>query len=443
MESEIRRSARAFYRKYGMDPAAVDIAGECEKFLSEMKRGLEGDKSSLKMIPTYVTAGREIPVGEPVIAIDAGGTNFRSAVVRFDAKGKPSIEDFSAHPMPGTQGRISRETFFSEIAGYLAPVIGKAEKIGFCFSYPTDMQPDGDGRLIRFCKEVQADGVEGELIGRGLLDALAEAGLLRRRSVMLLNDTVATLLGGQAARANRKYGSYVGFILGTGTNTCYIERNAAIKKLTDIDPSGSMVINIESGAYGLAPSGLIDEEFDAGTTNPGEHKFEKMISGGYFGELAQASLQKAAAGGLFSDGCAKSVSALRQFSAKDANEFLDDPYGGNPLSACCGADGAGDADRTAAWHLLDLLFERAAKLVAVNLSAVVEKSGSGQDPAKPVCVAAEGTMFHKSKAFRSKLEYYIKEYLVDGLGLYCEFIEAENSTLLGTAIAGLTAENLI
>lgn len=439
MDSEIRQSVRRFFKQYGMDPADIDIGRECGAFLDEMRRGLGGKASSLKMIPTYVTACREIPVGEPVIAIDAGGTNFRVGVVRFDAKGEPSIEDYSAHPMPGTKSRISRETFFSEIAGYLAPVIGKAEKIGFCFSYPTDMLPNGDGRLIRFCKEVQADGVEGELIGKGLLDALEEAGQKRRRSVMLLNDTVATLLGGQAARAHRKYGSYVGFILGTGTNTCYIERNAEIKKLKDIDPSGSMVVNIESGAYGLAPRGRIDEEFDAGTTNPGEHKFEKMISGGYFGELALAALKKAAFEDLLSDGCADKISSLCEMSAKDANEFIGDPYGENLLSACCPADEAGARDRTAIFHLLDLLFERAAKLVAVNLSAVICKSGAGQDPALPVCVAAEGTMFHKSKAFRNKLEYYIKDYLVDGLGLYCEFIEAENSTLLGTAIAGLTA----
>jgi hexokinase len=434
MEPDIRKSVRSFYRKYGMDPSSIDIGKECEKFLSEMQRGLEGKPGSLKMIPAYVTAGGEIPVGEPVVAIDAGGTNFRRCIIRFDSNRKPVIDDYEAHPMPGSQGRISRETFFRAMAEYLAPVAGKSDKIGFCFSYPTEILPSGDGRLIRFCKEVQADGVEGGLVGKGLLDALAAAGIKGTKSIMLLNDTVATLLGGQAARANRKYGSYVGFILGTGTNTCYIESHAAIKKLTGLDPAGSMIINIESGAYDRAPRGRIDEAFDSATVNPGEHQFEKMISGGYFGDLALAVLKKAALDGLLSGECSKKISALSELGAKDANEFMDDPWAAGALSGCCGSG----EDSITVYHLLDTLFERAAKLVAVNLSAVVVKSGAGQDPTRPVCVAAEGTMFHKSRAFRSKLECHIKEYLVDGLGLYCEFIEAENATLLGTAIAGLT-----
>jgi hypothetical protein len=45
---------------------------------------------------------------------------------------------------------------------------------------------------------------------------------------------------------------------------------------------------------------------------------------------------------------------------------------------------------------------------------------------------------HEVESFRRKLDYYIKDYLEDTLGLYCEFIEVENATLLGTAIAGLT-----
>lgn len=434
MQPGIRESVREFYRGHGMDPSVIDIGRECGKFLSEMQKGLEGCPSSLKMIPAWVTAGGEIPVGEPVVAIDAGGTNFRRCIIRFDSDRKPAIEDFAAYPMPGSQGRISRETFFRAMAEYLKPVAGKSDKIGFCFSYPTEILPGGDGRLIRFCKEVRAEGVEGELVGRGLLEALAEAGIPGNKYIMLLNDTVATLLGGQAARANRRYGGYVGFILGTGTNTCYTERHSEIAKLKGLDPAGSMIVNIESGAYDKAPRGRIDEEFDAATVNPGEHTFEKMISGGYFGDLALAVLKKAAGGALLSGACAERVLKLSGLGAKDANDFMDDPWAEGALSGCCGPG----EDRITMYHMLDTLFERAAKLVAVNLSAVVAKTGAGSDPTRPVCVAAEGTMFHKSRAFRGKLERHIKEYLVDGLGLYCEFVEAENSTLLGAAIAGLT-----
>ncbi len=434
MELAIRRKTRDFLREQGMAAESFDLAAGVRAFLAEMETGLEGRGGSLEMIPTYVGVGKDIPVGEPVIAIDAGGTNLRVAVIHFDEQRNPVVEGFRRFPMPGTGGRISRKEFFDTIAGYLSPLLPLAAKIGFCFSYPTEILPNGDGRLIRFVKEVQVDGVEGQLIGKGLLEAVAAAGQDAGKSIILLNDTVATLLAGKAARATHPYGSYIGFILGTGTNTCYIERNANIKKASGISPDGAMIINIESGAYDKAPQGLVDRAFDAQTANPGVHKFEKMISGGYFGELALEALKAAAAAGVLSAQAGLGLAALRGFATKDANEFLEEPYGTGALARCLESA----SDRVAAWYVLDGLYERAARFVAVNLAAVVQKCGAGQDPCRPVCITADGTMFHKTRIFRSKLEHYVKVFLNEEMGLYADFIEVENASLLGTAIAGLT-----
>lgn len=440
MELQTKQAVQKFLQKYGMDPAGVDIPRGIETFINEMKQGLDGAGGSLKMIPTYINAGNEVPVGESVIAIDAGGTNFRVCVVRFDSDRQPVIEDFKMFAMPGTKGRIGKEAFFNEIAEYLAPMLDKAAKIGFCFSYPTEIMPNGDGRLIRFCKEVQVDGVEGELVGKSLLEAIARRGGSQDKKIVLLNDTVATLLGGKAARANRKYGSYIGFILGTGTNTCYIEGNSAITKLPGINLSGNMIINIESGAYDKAPQGSVDKAYDAETTNPGEHKFEKMISGGYFGDVVLAALKQAAVDGLLTGACAQGIRAITKLGTKDVNDFLDNPHGNQVLAQCLGTEDnvQSAANRTAVYYIIDSLYERAARFVAINLIAVVKKSGEGQDPINPVCITAEGTMFHKSRLFREKLDVHMKHYMVDEMGLYCEFIEVDNATLLGTAIAGLT-----
>ncbi len=434
MELSIRQKTRDFLRAQGMSAESFDMAAGVRAFVAEMETGLEGRGGSLEMIPTYVSVGKEIPVGEPVIAIDAGGTNLRVAVIHFDAQKMPVVEGFQRFPMPGTNGRIGRQEFFDIIAGYLAPLLPRANKIGFCFSYPTEILPNGDGRLIRFVKEVQVDGVEGELIGKGLLDAIAAAGHDAGKSIILLNDTVATLLAGKAARAAHPYGSYIGFILGTGTNTCYIERNANIKKARGLNPAGAMVINIESGAYDKAPQGLVDRAFDAHTANPGVHPFEKMISGGYFGELALEVLMASAKTSLLSGQACEKLFGLKAFATKDGNEFLDEPYGAGKLAMCM--DSA--EDRVAAYYVIDGLYERAARFVAVNLAAVIKKSGAGQDPCRPVCITADGTMFHKTKLFRSKLEHYVKVFLNDEMGLYADFIEVENASLLGTAIAGLT-----
>ena len=87
---------------------------------------------------------------------------------------------------------------------------------------------------------------------------------------------------------------------------------------------------------------------------------------------------------------------------------------------------------------MDALIERAAKLTAINLSSVALKSGKGHNPARPICIVAEGTTFYRLKSFRQKIEYYLKQYLVERKHVYYEIVNVDNATLIGAAIAGLT-----
>ena len=90
-------------------PAAADIGRQelTTVFLSEMEKGLAGQQSSLRMIPTYVGVDGKIPQGAKAAVLDAGGTNFRSAVVSIP----PTIEDKKNQPMPGAKEDVDDETF--------------------------------------------------------------------------------------------------------------------------------------------------------------------------------------------------------------------------------------------------------------------------------------------------------------------------------------------
>lgn len=68
-----------------------------------MELGLAGHNSSLDMIPTYLTCGVPAP-GSKAAVIDAGGTNFRVALVAF-TEGGPVIERMERYAMPGLGGR--------------------------------------------------------------------------------------------------------------------------------------------------------------------------------------------------------------------------------------------------------------------------------------------------------------------------------------------------
>ncbi|RCX09908.1 hexokinase [Anaerobacterium chartisolvens] len=438
--NEIIKKVNTFLMKYRMHHEGIDLARDSRTFIEDMDRGLAGEESTLKMLCTYLNPEGDIPVNEPVIVIDAGGTNFRVAVVTFDSDKKPAIDDFKLYSMPGTNGEISKDEFFNTIAGYLESVINKSNKIGFCFSYPTEILPNKDGKLIRFNKEVRVRGMHGVEIGSSLLEALKQKGYTNKKSIVLLNDTVATLLGGKAAHPDRKFDSYIGFILGTGTNTCYIEENSKIKKARDLaDAAGSTMINIESGGYGKATRGELDEQLDLTTSDPGSQQFEKMISGAYQGKLLMTVMKKAAQDGLFTDKAAENLLGIKELVSRDIDDFCYYPYSkDNVLGRCINSESINNENnRLTLYYIIDAIIERAAKLTAINLAAVIVKTGRGKNPLLPVCVAAEGTTFYKSKLFRGKLDHYIREYFNEESGIFCEFAKTENATLTGTAIAGL------
>jgi hexokinase len=214
-----------------------------------------------------------------------------------------------------------------------------------------------------------------------------------------------------------------------------LEENSKIIKVLSLDPRRSMLINVESGGYNKFDEGVIDKEIDKNFGDTGQYTYEKMISGRYQGELLWAVIRKALQDGLFSTYFSKKVGLVEEINANEIDEFLNYPYSANKLAECCSTEDPGD--RTTLYYLIDAIQNRAAKLVAVNLAAIIKKIGKGSNPCLPICIAAEGSTFEKSKLFRGKLNFYIKEYINDDLGLYCEIVERKNSTLIGTAIAGL------
>ena len=422
----------------------IDMDACCDIFMQEMQRGLAGKDSSLAMIPTYIEVGKDIPANKPVIVLDAGGTNFRVATVYFDESGKSVIENFVQKPMPGLDKEVGKEEFFATIVEYMADVVDVSSSIGFCFSYPTEILPSKDGKLIRFCKEVKAKQVEGELIGQNLVTAIEAAGYKAKsktpsngaKRVVILNDTVATLLAGISAFPNRAFDSYIGFILGTGSNCCYIESNRNITKKDNLEPDREQVINVESGSFGKAPRGKIDLKLDESTLDPGRYTFEKMFSGAYLGALCLKTIQEAGREGLFSKTVTEELLALKDLETKDINSFMYFPEGDNPLAMSCSS--GHEQDCIAAWYLLDALIERAAKLVAFLLSSVVLKTDKGKNPCTPVCITAEGTTFYELKSLKAKVEYYLKSFLEEKHNRFFEVVRVKNATLIGAAIAGLT-----
>ena len=279
--------------------ADIDRQGMISTFLGEMEKGLKGEESSLRMIPAYVGVNGKIPSGSKAAVLDAGGTNFRSAVVSIP----PRVEDRVNQPMPGSRDEVSEEEFYQAFAAELKRVAPKAtvDKFGWCFSYNADVTPELDARLNCWTKGIKAPAIVGQYVGAELLKRMGGG------SVAIVNDTVATLLAAKAVEGDRTYSSYIGFILGTGTNTAYVERNSNITKVAGLDRSGSMIINAESGSFDKLERSKFDLAMDAKQMDPGHNPLEKMIAGGYLGAVGLEVYKAAAKEGMFSAKAAAAV----------------------------------------------------------------------------------------------------------------------------------------
>ncbi|MDR0722071.1 MAG: hexokinase [Treponema sp.] len=437
-----------FARYYGFHYAMIDPLALVQDVLIDMERGLRGQSSSLPMIPAYISPVSQVPRGKTVIALDAGGTNLRAALIRFDDQGTAQAQNTEKAPMPGTYGRVSPEQFFDKIAEVTVPLLEKephVEGIGFTFSYPTEITKDADGILLGFSKEVDAPEVIGKSIGQGLRDALARRKISVPQKIVLLNDTVATLLSGllsippQGGMGRNQYGVApglaVGLILGTGINTAYPERH--IPKIRFASADAPQIVVCETGTFAHRYMGILDREYDATTKNPGAYTLEKAAAGAYLGPLTFHILKQAIRDGLLRFRKSEEFLAWPTLQTKDLNAFMHAPLKGEgPIGKLFDVDEK-DAIATLV-YLTSLVTERAARFSAAMVAAAVERL-EGYDPLAPIRIAVEGTTYMIYQGMRTALESYLHTILVSGKKRFYVISPVDQASLFGAAVAALSA----
>ena len=396
---------RRYLVQSGLAPECMDEELFIEQFVKEMQMGLSEKSGSLGMIPTYMSCEAELPEEGYAVAIDAGGTNFRTALVRFD-KGRVSIEKISTRPMPGTEGRVTWEKFVRFAAESVKPYMDITHKIAICISFPTEITPERDGMIIRTTKEVDILGYEGRHICRDLLKELGYCDA----TAVVVNDTTAVLLSGLVSGANGA--ELIGLINGTGTNVC-----------CQLKLSGKrMIVDVESGGFIPPQRSEIDIALDAATAAPGIYAEEKIVSGAYLGEICRRAFQDAAVKGVFTENGAAALLSIEQLPTPEIDAFIK----GAKLNCL-----ENDTDSEAARQIAKSIFSRAAKHIACILSAVMRFSSA---EGSPITISADGSVFRKSQYFRSELERYTS--LIEPRRSI-NYVSVENSTALGTAVAAI------
>jgi hexokinase len=275
--------------------------------------------------------------------------------------------------------------------------------LAFTFSFPVEQTSIASGKLIGWTKGFAASGVEKKDVVALLSDALRRRGLHFLRVAALTNDTVGTL----AAWSYRDSACDMGVILGTGTNACYPEKGARIKKLTDMDPSREMIINIEWGNFDKLKANIYDRLLDRTSNNKGKQKLEKMVSGMYLGEIARLIIvgmreQKL----LFTD--KKSPETFRKEYSWTAEQMAQiDRDDGFP--AGCGLENVSAADARAVREICRIVAARAARLAGALIGGVV--CWMDADLASDHAVAIDGALFEKYPGFKDRIRQTLRELL--------------------------------
>lgn len=390
-----------FLHTHLLCPEQLDAEAALSRLLEAMEKGLRGE-GNIPMLPSYLPGDIPRPKNTACRVLDAGGTNLRSARAVFDESGHCRIEDLIRVPMPGTAGPMDADAFYRD----LAELTGTREsRIGFCFSYNVEMEPNLDGRLLAWCKEVQVPGAVGRYVGAALKEAIGPG----CERVHVLNDSVAAMLG--AATPERKV--RVGMILGTGVNVCYEERCEQIPKLGRILPGKSMIISTEVGEFDGFPQNSFDLALFAATEDPTLAHAEKQCAGGYLGQLICRAWQGAAEVGVLTDIFRKADFTLPQIS--DYLAGLPSPISKQP-----------EANRIAS-----ALIHRAAVMAAVLCAGPVIRCTA---PGETASIAMEGSQFTKLHGFR---EVFLRELenLLSPRSIGFAIVQTDNACLKGAALA--------
>ena len=380
-------------------------------FHEEMKRGLAGQASSLKMIPCYVSRPTGLEKGS-YLALDLGGTNLRALAVELDGRGGANISAVSRFVIPEPVMHGSGEALFDFLADGVLLFLEKHgynlrqnHDLAFTFSFPVEQSAINVGILLNWTKGFTAFGVEGKDVVALLREALVRKNIKNISVTALANDTTGTLM----TKSYDDASCDMGVILGTGTNACYSENLHRIPKYSVSDDSErEMVVNLEWGNFDKVEMNGYDQELDRATRNAGLQRMEKMVSGMYLGELARLVILD-----MIDNGCLlqKKHRYIFEREYSVTTELLSQAAGGEDFLAGFGLENATDHDREAAVRISHIISRRAARIAGTAIAAVVTWMDAGFE--RHHTVAVDGSLFEKFPGFRTNILHILQELLGD------------------------------
>ncbi|KAM9103332.1 hexokinase-3 isoform 3-T3 [Megaptera novaeangliae] len=408
-----------------------------------MAKGLQGEASSLRMLPTYVRATPDGSERGDFLALDLGGTNFRVLLVRVATGGVQITSQVYSIPECVAQG--SGQQLFDHIVDCIVDfqqqqgLSGQSLPLGFTFSFPCRQVGLDQGILLNWTKGFSASDCEGQDVVCLLREAIRRRQAVELNVVAIVNDTVGTMMSCGYEDPHCE----VGLIVGTGTNACYMEELQNVASVAG--DSGHMCINMEWGAFGDDGSlSMLSTRFDASvdqaSINPGKQRFEKMISGMYLGEIVRHTLlHLTSLGVLFRGQQTQRLQTRDIFKTKFLSEIESDSLALRQVRAILEDLGLSltSDDALMVLEVCQAVSQRAAQLCGAGVAAVVEKIRENRDLEElTVSVGVDGTLYKLHPHFSSLVAATVRE-----LAPRCvvTFLQSEDGSGKGAALVTAVA----
>ncbi|XP_041477382.1 hexokinase-2-like isoform X2 [Lytechinus variegatus] len=415
------------------------------RLTKEMTKGLDKathDEAKVKMFPTYVQSLPDGTERGDFFALDLGGSNFRVLLVRLlegEVKMESKTYAIDQKFMVGTGDQL-----FDYIADCLnefkkeQDLLNKSLPLGFTFSFPCRQKSLKSGNLTTWTKGFKASGVEGQDVVELLNEACKRKGVAID-VIALVNDTTGTLM----SCAYSDHNTYVGLILGTGTNACYMEDVNKVGTWAGDGNARETIVNMEWGAFG--DNGVLDDirteydmNVDSTSLNQGKQLYEKMISGMYLGEISRQVMVKLVQAKLLFNGVSSTkLDTANSFETRFLTDIEnDDSNNGMVVTEILNKldlDPSID-DIMLVRAVCHSVAKRAARLAVAGLAAVTKKVHRENRP--EVTIGIDGTLYKKHPLFKKEMEEMMKQ-LVPGVKV--NFMLSEDGSGKGAALIAAVA----
>lgn len=399
------------------------------------KHGLKWvpEECSFRMLDSCVAS---VPTGDEkgiYYALDFGGTNVRAVRCELLGGGKVKSQQNIKNlaECGGALDLMARDTTASQLFDALVECIcelvdnnKEAEylkrnptKLGFTFSFPCVQAALNTSVLEAWTKGFATGyNTDEPVVGKDVVTLLTAA--INRKGLgvecaAVVNDTVGTLLSCAYQKQPSTPPCLVGAILGTGSNCCYVEPEAAAYGYT-----GS-IINVECGNFNKRlPLTPVDVIVDEKSPNKGQQLFEKMISGFYLGELVRLLTLR-----IFGDAAPAKVKEEFSLDTKQvsilAAAAVPGTQGSSATTAKCKATikecWGWEVDDETIKILEDVAFaicDRSAALAAISIAAFSDRTKS-LEAGGGLTVAVDGSLYVKNKWYGERIKQYLKDMLGD------------------------------